>query len=450
MKIHIYILLILSGFIFLNSCSDDDKEPGNPLLDVKTTLTNAMFGDSLVFTADVSDSNIPLSTLKAQLFFDDEMVSETVIRTKEYGTYTGKIFIPFYKDIPNGTAKLKLILQNINFTIKEETYDLTITRPDYPSLIFVTADGEEYTMVRKSLYEYAATETFPQKIRGYIKAPAMGQYGNDITFGWEDKVITEGSTNNITFSNANAGEYSITFNTLTYEASPFIIAYLINGHVLTMIDDNNYTIDLDLTQEQEIVVEGIDEIADWWIDPDFFTKDGTGKLSFAAISGKYRITASFDNEYLKVESLNAAGDFFNLQADGTGAMWIIGENVGKPNVANGPGWNDQNSLCMPSIGNKKFQITLVAGKSITATSINFKFFGDKLNWGQEYKNDRLSTTSDLIFVGAGESPGPGDNERDPGNLGLLKDKTLEVGATYVFTIDMSAGNNNAVLTVIKK
>ena len=53
-------------------------------------------------------------------FYGDEKVSETVIRTKTKGDYKGKIFVPFYANVPNATATLKLVLQNINFTITEQ------------------------------------------------------------------------------------------------------------------------------------------------------------------------------------------------------------------------------------------------------------------------------------------------------------------------------------------
>jgi hypothetical protein len=56
----------------------------------------------------------------------------------------------------------------------------------------------------------------------------------------------------------------------------------------------------------------------------------------------------------------------------------------------------------------------------------------------------LSSESDIVFVGNGT------NGRDSGNLGLVEGTTLEVGATYVFTVDLSAGNNSGVLSVVKK
>jgi len=441
MKKYIYLLIILSGFVFLNSCSDDDEQgSGNPVIEPKTEFGSAMFGDSLPFSMAVSD-DVPLSTLKVRLYFSDELVSEEVIRTKTNGEYSGKIYIPYYANIPDGTAILKFVLQNTSLTISEKSYELSLTRPDFPYLTLVSGETE-YRMERTGLYQYEAKETFPMKVPGYIKAPAVGNYGNEISFGWEDNAITQGSVSTIPFSNF-PGEYAIEFNTYNYEASPFIVAYTVNGTVMERIDDSNYKVEMNLTKGQEITVDGIDNFSDWWIDQDFFTKDADGNLTFAPIDGKYRITANFDLQYLRVEAM-IGSSLATLQSDGTGAIWIIGDNIGKPSVAtNLVGWNTASGLCLAPVGGKKYQITVVAGKSITAESINFKFFHQR-DWGGEFGGDDITTTSDIVFIGNGT------NGRDSGNLGIVEGKSLEKDATYVFTVDLSAGNDNAVLTVVKK
>ena len=102
----IYLFAAVAGLLFMNSCKDDELAPGNPVMDIKTEVTSAYFGDSLAFTINAADVDVPLSTLKAQLYFGEEKVSETVIRTKVSGQdYSGKIFVPFYKDIPNDLTR---------------------------------------------------------------------------------------------------------------------------------------------------------------------------------------------------------------------------------------------------------------------------------------------------------------------------------------------------------
>ncbi|SFE06301.1 DUF5125 domain-containing protein [Thermophagus xiamenensis] len=439
-KIIFFFSLLLPVFFFV-ACDDDEEVTGQPQLVLNSEISQANFGDSISFSATVSDAdNVPLSTLKAQLYFGDEMVQETVIRTKTEGDYSGKIFVPFLKDVPNGTATLKFILQNIRFAIEEQSMGVDLSRPDYPYLILVTDDGNEYQMDRSELYQYTVTANFPQKVNGYIKTPVLNEQGNVITFGWEDGDIIQGSNSPITFSNYAAGEYAISFNTLTYEAAPFITLEFA-GEEMAMIDANNYKVEMELEQNQSIEVTGIPDIEQWWIDPDFFVANEDGSYTFLPVSGKYRVIANFELSYFIVEAMSG-DETATLQDDGSGALWIIGTDIGKPSLENEVGWNTDRALCMAQITPKKYQVTVVAGQSINPSSINFKFFHQK-GWGGEYKNDNLTTSSDIVFVG------DGSNGRDPGNLGLVDGVTLTEGAVYVFEVDITAGKENAVLTVKK-
>lgn len=437
-----YIALFLIGATALFSCSDDDLNPGMPVMDSDWNANaTALFGDSLRFSVKVSDeSDIPLSTLKAQLYYDEEMVAETVIRTKTEDEYTGKIYIPYYANIPNGTATLKYILQNINFTVTEKECELPLSRPDFPYLTLVTENGE-YRMERTGLYRYSVEADFPQKVKAYIKSPKMGENGNEIRFGWSEGAVTQGTDSPITFSNSNAGKYEITFNTLDYSASPFI-KLLLNGTEMEALDEDNYALTLNLRKGQEIEVSGIPNYEEWWIDPDFFTQSENGKLNFEAIDGQYRITANFKHQYFIVEAMQN-GEPATLQNDGSGAVWIIGENIGKPSVgANAVGWTTEKGLCMAPVEKGKYRITVVGGRQITAATINFKFFHQK-GWGGEFGSEALTTDSDIVFIGDGE------NGRDNGNLGIREGKAFDLNGIYVFTLDVTAGPAHAVLTVEK-
>ncbi|MDR2801702.1 MAG: DUF5125 domain-containing protein [Prevotellaceae bacterium] len=445
MKKYICLLIALT---IAGACSqeEDANAPGNPVIEPKTEFSDAHFGDSIAFTIGVKDNDVPLSTLKAKLYFGDELVAETTIRTKNSGDYTGKLYVPYYANIPNGTATMEFVLTNTHLTTVKKTYDLPVTRPDYPYLILVTSDAQ-YPMERTGLYTYAATELFPSTdLPAYIKTPIIGNEGNEITFGWESGDITQGSTTEVPFVSPVAGRFSVTFNTLTYEAAPFF-EIMVNEQKMSMVDKQNFKIDLNLTQGQSLTIEGIDNIAEWWIDADFFTKVSNNEFTFAPIAGKYRITANTTFKYFRVEAM-LGNDLATLQADGTGAIWIIGAAIGKPSVAaNETGWNTDKGLCMAPIGNKQYRITLKTGETVNEASINFKFFHQR-DWGGEFSNTTLTTSSSIVFVGDGTTPDYQGNNRDGGNLGLLQ--ALDADATYVFVVDVSAGNAAAVLTVTKQ
>lgn len=442
---HMNILIGVAAILAVSSCKKDEKyvyQIGDPKIEWKAAVSEAHFGDSLEFEVHVSDNEVALSTVKAQLFFTDDKVAETVIRTKENGDYKGKIYIPFLKNIPDGKATLKFVLQNISQKSTEKSFDIDLSRPDFPYLTLVTA-ARSYKMEKISQHQYAATENFPFSVKGYIQTPKVGTNGQVMNFGWVNNAIDLGATADIPFSNSTSGLYSIAFNTLTYQASPFIIAYAVNGTVFNRIDDTHFKAELNMVKGEAVTIDGIEDLKDWWIDPDFFTTSGQGALSFNGMNGKYRITADFTLKYFNVEAMNG-NELATLQADGSGAIWIIGEGIGKPKVStNQVGWNTDKALCMVPVGNKKYQVTVTAGTSMNSDNINFKFFHQK-GWGGEFGGADVTTTSDLIFIGNGT------NGRDSGNLGIKTGKVLEVGKTYIFTMDLSAGNKKAVLTVNEK
>lgn len=443
MKKNIYIVAALAGMLLMNSCKDDDLLPGNPVMDFKTEYSDALFGDSLPFTIKASDVDVPLSTLKAQLYFDGEKVSETVIRTKTSGQdYTGKIYIPYLANIPNGKATLKYILQNINFTTSEKETELLLSRPDFPYLTLITDDAKEYKMERNELYQYSVTGRFSNEVKGHIVAPKVGENGNEITFGWAGKEITQGSTASIAFSNATAGNYSITFNTLSYVGSPFMNLG-VNGEKMELADSESFRIDLNLTKGQKLTFEGVPDYDNWWIDPDFFKKDDDGKLEFLPISGNYRIIANMKHKTFFVQAL-LNGKLATTQPDGSGAIWIIGNGVGKPSLAaREVGWTPDNALCMSQMEPKKYQITFIAGRSINSSGIDFKFFY-AAGWDGEFSGEALTSNSNLIGVGTGKVDGVG---HDSGNLYLKEGKSLTPGHIYKLVVDVTSGIDKAVLSV---
>lgn len=438
-KQFLFLLAIVSTVL---SCKENVKEPlGKP--DLKVTINDEikhLFGDSLQFMAETSDEGVSLSTLKVQLFFDEEKVSEEVIRTKEYGTYEGKIYIPFLENIPDGTAKLKFVLQNVSLTKKEKTVDLPLERPDFPYLNLII-DNESYTMQKVGDFEYEITDEFPLKIGAYIETPAFGENQSKINFGWTDNKVAIEGAEPIPFSNVTAGNYTIKFNTQNFSASPFLIGYSVNGQSLDRVNDDFYEKDIELKKDEEIEIEGIEDIEEWWIDPDYFLKNDEEGYAFNAMNGKYRLNFDFDKRYLSAEVMSG-NHLAELNNDGTGAVWIIGEGVGKPSLNNEVGWDTDKAFCMAPVTEKVYRLTVVADQQINVEDINFKFFHQK-GWGGEFTNSELDTDSEIVYIG------DGDNDRDPGNLGLYEGKSFEAGATYEFILDLTEGRENGKLKINK-
>lgn len=430
--------LALAGLMV--SCKDDDvKNPGNPVMDITGNLGNACFGDTLRFDVKASDAQVPLSTIHAELYFDSEMVAEQVIRTKENGaTYPVAIYIPYIANIPDGAATLRLTLQNINFTITEETYQVNITHADYPYLTFVSEEGTQYTMQRVSMYNYEVTDNFAAQMPGKIVAPAAGGATDEVVWGYESSEIKVGASKSIPFTNGGAGEYTISFNTFTMEGSPFT-SLSINGVMLEQISDNTYEADLtNLAKGDVLTMEGFPNFEEWWLNPDYFESNPDGTYSFMAYDGNYRFIADTKLQYFQVVKL-MGGAPGTLNEDGTGLPWILGSNIGYPNLNNAPGWNPGKGIAMAPVSDKVYQVTVIGGENISVSSIDFKIFGQD-GWGTELTGTMLTSQSELIGVGTG------DNGHDNGNLFLNEGVELEANVIYVIKLDLTGGINNAVLT----
>jgi len=442
-----YLLLVLMSITLITSCKEDDYDmsPGNPVLEVKTPFANAYFGDNIQFTAVVSD-NVPLSTLTVKLFYGDKEVAKTVIRTKENGEYSGTIVAPFFKDIPDATATLEFTLMDTHLTSVTKPYDLPLSRPKFPYLILVTPSATYPMLPTEVPYEYAATEAFPNiELPAYIKAPVISENGNELTFGWDDGEVTQGVITDIPFMSPRAGVFSVFFNTKTFKAGPFF-EIDVNGELMSMVDKENFRVDINVGKNDTLKIKGIDDISDWWADPDFITRtsENDNEFIFLPITGKYRIIANTKHKYFRFEVMIGSA-LATLQDDGTGAIWVIGDSFGKPHwQQNYVGWNTDNAVCTAPIGDLKYRLTLVAGETLRPDFLNFKFFHQR-GWGGEFLATTLSTNSDLVKIGDGS----GGSNNDNGNIYLKEGVALEEGATYEFIIEVSAGKNG-ILTITKK
>lgn len=444
MKTLKYIALSLLAAACTTACKDDPElltTDVGPEMTAVSSDASGVFGGKVGFEATMTD-RYALSTLKAQIFFDDEMVAEEVIRTKENGTYSGTVTLPFYKNVPDGEATLRLVGQNVRFGQTFVERPLAASRPKPDHLVFVLGE-QEYRMEPTGVdYEYAVTADFPQKPQGYITTPDLDGQGSVVTFGYssEQGGIVSDSTEPIPFANSNAGEFTVTFNLKSFEGSPFI-KLLFNDAEMTMVDNDNYSIVTTLTQNQTYTLTGVSDFADWDIDRDFFERADASNpeaLTFLPMSGMYKVTANFKHSYLRIEAMKSATELATLNEDGSGAIWAIGGmSVGKPTLKNAASWSpEQGGMCLARVADKKYQLTFVAGVSIAASSFDFKFFHQK-TWGGEFGGDDISTASDLVKIS------------DSGNLGLAEGKTLDLGGIYRFTVDISGGNTAAVLTVEK-
>ncbi len=437
-------LAVLMAATVLTSCY---KEPKLKVTDKGPEMTcriaeSALMGENLPFEITLND-DIALSTLQLHLFFDGTEVSETVIRTKENGTYKGTLNIPYYADISDGTAELTVTSQNIEFGLTEEKKDLAVSRPVFDYLTLVTADGAEYRMSKIGDYEYSCTAEFPKELNAKIVSAPFGTLGETLAFGYDGKAIAIGGENYIPFTYGYSGEYTVTLNTKTLEGTPFV-KLSVNGETPVAMDKaeeipaGSYGVNIPLTQDGTLTVFGVD-LRDWVIDSDYLeTIDiGKGTFKFLPVTGQYRVVLQTSNKFIRINPMKAGAltgrDYFPVLGDDfSGALWAIGDaTIGKPE-ASGAGWAPEvGGLCCAPVKDKVFQLTLVAGHGLgVEPGSNFKFFFQR-TWGGELKGTSYSDVDLPSELGMTAD----------GNIGVVT--ALNPGDAYRFTVDFSSATKTS-------
>lgn len=452
-------LLILAAPFLMGACSDDDDIAtggGNPTITVGD-IQPAQFGDSITVNVNCQD-NVALSTLRASLNYSDENVENVTVRTKQNGDYSLRIFIPYYKDVPDGDVTLHLTLQNIQFTKTEQDVTIPVTRPHYDHLTLYVDSTTQYTMRpdASNPYLFRCTVHSPKSttVQAYIKAPASGVNGNEVTFGMGKNGVTQGVTDNIPFTGSRRGDFECTFNTLTYAYTPVYDPSTAAQEL--PFSDNQLEYDGQFVQGRnyEFVLSDDlqQEMSQFWIDPDYFTANDDGTYKFNAVDGNYHIKLYTDRKGMQMWATDDNKATLSLADDGSGALWIIGDDgISKPGYSfiNGQGWwtDTDHALCLAQVRPKVYQVTLTVGQQLRAGGINFKFFG-QAGWGTEFHGsagDHCIKSKSSIFL-----IGDGTGGHDNGNLYLSSDDAIKNGETYVLTVDLTQGCANGILTVVKK
>lgn len=414
---------VFAGMLILTACH---KTPELVLTDVGPDMTihswtkSTYMGADISFSVEVNDKDFALSTLKAKLMYDEDVVSDVTIRTKENGTYEGTIPAPLVKDVNNGIATLAFASQNVGMGLTCDTVYVALKRPDFDQ-ITLKVEGQEDVVLKKQRassgknadsYTYKATGTFPAKMNGLLVTPAINDAGDVITIGWKNDALDASSVKPIPFSSGLAGEYTITADLWAMTADPV-------GGKADVASVAEYK------QGQVVDFGGVVDFNNWTFDYDYFilNEDFT-EATFRAADGFYQFSYDSKNKWVKVEPVDADGNLLTLSADGSGAPWVIGSGMGKPVI--GPGWNTEDGAYpMAQVADKVYQITFTAPGQVAVSGADFKFFHQK-GWGGEFLK------SDYAEINLA----PAFDMTDSGNI---QGKELKGGKSYKITLDLTDG-----------
>ncbi len=397
-----------------------------PDMFIQSCSEAAEMGSDIKFAVKVIDTDYDLSTLKVKLFFDETEVNALTIRTKENGVYEGTIQVPLLKDVPNGTAQIAFVSQNVGQAITADTLDVAVSRPNPETVTLVGKDNKEYTMKHTADYKYELTANLPKKFSVLAHVPTKD--GEPIVLGWADEKLTVGA-DYIPFSVSHDAEYTVSLDLMSLSAAPFdgtvtVVSELSEGAPVEY---------LDLKQGIGIQFKNIPDVKDWNLDRDFFKVNAEGIVVFNAVDGRYSFKADFKNAFIRVEPVDAENQPLTLKENGEGALWMIGGGFGKPSV--GPSWNTtEGAYACAQLTPKVYQITFNVGSQL-AEGFSLKFFHQK-GWGGEFKSYAKVNDNTGVFV-----------VKDSGNIEIASGKSAAEGRAYSFSVDLTAGIASPVLTI---
>jgi hypothetical protein len=249
--------------------------------------------------------------------------------------------------------------------------------------------------------------------------------------------VTNG-INNAVLSVTEAGEQA-------FEEKPIYL----NGIKMTTADNSIYTLTTDLSTGSTLSFNTLDGLDQYYFDPDFLSYDADNDvITFLPVSGTYQVTIDKVNQVIGAQRYDGTSPA-SLTSDGHGAIYLMGSGVGSPNMDNQFLWDTSKAYAVAEVSPKVYQFTGVAGPETGSVNgqrlrfdyLDFKFFWQK-GWGGEFSGDNA-----LTLTSASESL---LKMTSSGNFNLATGVKLEEGATYVITVDLTAGNSAGTISIVKK
>ena len=117
-----------------------------------------------------------------------------------------------------------------------------------------------------------------------------------------------------------------------------------------------YQLQMSLTQNQTLEIGGIEDLNDWYVDPDYLVKTGDNHLKFLPVAGSYRVMVNATRKYFAVVRMNGNSEA-GLDADGHGAVWLLGYGMGSPSIKDEFNWDFSTAYCVAEISPKVYQFT---------------------------------------------------------------------------------------------
>lgn len=453
------------SLLLFASCQEDEKRTvyphSTPVVESAGINPNTFtYGDSVAFTAQVSDAVTPLSTLTAVIAINNELLTEQTFRTKgNNAEIATKIHVPFKKGVlHNVPVEVLLTLTNVEGDETEHSIPgLTVHRPHFNKLYVVMQNGDIIELNPQAgnsdLYEAAGldlpnsiTYLIAEKITadeqvdfsGYIWYLKNGNIDlldqNTSAIKSEDYITSKEAalkknTTGITFN-------AITFST-TLQGEDMEQLFGLSESDLTFDETYDNEVfkykEYYIEKDAEITLSGALASLDVVFNVDFFERTTAGAVKFIGETGAYKLYYNPVRKNVIVGVDNPSHPDY-LVANGFGLGYptkvttneIAAVYAGRKRTTTD--WNFDNILryiLFRKTSDNVFQATVYTPGDHDNYA-DFKPF-ENTGWGNEKKAEQFTFTGEQIIGG-------NDNWNIADDSGVASDN-------YRITIDL---NNNTV------
>ena len=408
-KIHTLILLGILSFVAMTSCQEEDKRTvyphSTPVIESTNIDVNIIYGDSINFSAKLSDPQTPLSTLEVTIVAADKVIGrETFITRGQNVEVSGKIATKFIAELPdNAAVEIILKLTNVEGDVTTETKSSVGKRAYFSKLYAVLEDGSVVTLTANAgnpdLYESANTLSLSNKVVSRIAEKLTPE--NEIDFTGRVWGILDDAIQLIDIT----GDYITTYNERTKITRQFVFdSYTFSTDILgdewpvidelklsdfeaTTINGEAFmTYTLYLEKNQDIVLAN--EFSDILFNLDYFERLEAGKVKYLAETGPIILHYSATRKFVIVEE--------PMQEFPT-VLLVCGVGLGYPSkavVEATSQWGFEHLLkyvIFRRIETDVYQGTVY----FDAALANFKPFEDS-NWGNEKASTDFTMPAGLL------------------------------------------------------
>lgn len=201
----------------------------------------------------------------------------------------------------------------------------------------------------------------------------------------------------------------------------------VNGGKADRLSRSIYKVkSLSLKKGDAVTFSGIENLSEWYLDPDHFNVSG-GNVSFNAVEGYYSIELNIEDKFVTVRRVKQDGSAATFK--GEGAITLMAWGLAHPVMTSQLAWDSGVLITMAEIEDGVYQFSGAAveetdgdtmGGRFRYDYLSFKFFG-QAGWGDEMGSVTLTDEAAKLLA-------------TPGNIELAEGVELEKGATYVLTV----------------